>query len=418
MGDGERQGVVGTLRAMSPEESGGDDAPEPDDVPSSPRPDPLDRPWVHPTELSSFVASPELPPRETRPREWAIGIGSAVAASVATVLVLVAFGALGGRHRSPLPPPVVTSPNDVIDYAVAKRVGAVIAPSVVTVRAGGESPKPVGSGVVVQSNRVMTAAHVLAGATKVDIVTLEGMNLAARIVGADPQTDLALLEVNGGDLALAPVGSASPLQVGQTVVAVSAPRGTTYRLGINVISDQNVMADTGTGIDVAGLVETGISVTPDMAGGALVDQNGSVVGILTHPAESALSAVGANGLAIPASTMADVEDQFDASGKVSHGWMGVLCGSEDADRPGGGATIRAVVDGSPAAKAGLEPNDVVVRAGGQPVSGRADLVAASRGLHPGDPLPIQYLRDQRTKTVTVTLVAGDPQLLAFAPDMG
>ncbi len=404
---------------MSPEESGGDGAPEPDDVPNGPRPDPLDRPWVHPTELRSFVPSAESPTHETRPREWAIGIGSAVAASIATVLVLVAFGALGGRHRSLLPPPVVTSPNDVIDYAVAKRVGTVIAPSVVTVRAGGESPEPVGSGVVLRSNQVMTVAHLLAGATKVDIVTPEGENLAARVIGSDPQTDLALLEVDRGDLLLAPVGSATPLQVGQTVVAVSRVHELSYRLGINVVSGQNVMADTGTGVHVAGLVEIGISVTPDMAGGALVDQNGSVVGILTHPAGAAPSTLGADGLAVPVSTIRDVEAQLDAIGKVSHGSMGVLCNADDADRPGGGATLAVVLPASPAAKAGLVPDDVIVRAGGQRVSGRADLVAASRSLRPQDPLDIQYLRGGHPKSTTVILGAGDLQVLAaYAPDMG
>src|SRR4051812_7095028 len=210
---------------MSPEESGGDGAPEPDDVPSGPPPNPLDRPWVHPTELSSFVPSPELPPRETRPREWAIGIGSGVAATVATVLILVAFGALGGRHRAAIPPPVVSSPNDVIDYSVARRVGAVIAPGVVTVRTGGDTPKPVGSGVVVQSDRVMTAAHLLNGATRVDVVTQTGATLNAKVIGTDPQTDLALLDVGDGDLILAPLGSPTPLPIGQTVVAVTATRG-------------------------------------------------------------------------------------------------------------------------------------------------------------------------------------------------
>jgi S1-C subfamily serine protease len=403
---------------MSPEESGGDGAPEPDDVPSGPRPDPLDRPWVHPSELRSFVATPEAPPHEVRPREWAIGIGSAVAAIVATVLVLVAFGTLGGRHRSPLPPPVVSSPSDVIDYAVAKRVGAVIAPSVVTVRVGGDAPAPIGSGVVLQSDRVMTAAHLLAGATKVDIVTPTGERLDAKVVGADPQTDLALLAVTGGDLALAPLGSANPLQVGQPVVAVTATKDIHYKLGINVVSDRNLMVDTGTGVDIAGLVETGITVTPDMAGGALVDQYGSVVGILTHPAAASPYA-GANGLAIPASTVHDVQDQLDNSGKVSHGWMGVVCSKDDADRPEGGATITVVVPGSPAAKAGLAPDDIVVQAGGEPVSGRADLVAASRSLRPQDPLDVRYLRAGKSRTTTVNLGAGDPQVLAaYAPDMG
>src|SRR5690242_17443383 len=119
---------------MAAEDSGGDGAPEPDDAPSGPPPDPLDRPWVHPSELRSFVSTPTAPPREPRPREWAIGVGSAVAAVLATILVLVAFGALGGRHRSPIPPPVVTDPGDVVDYAIAEQVGNAVAGSVVLVR--------------------------------------------------------------------------------------------------------------------------------------------------------------------------------------------------------------------------------------------------------------------------------------------
>lgn len=398
---------------MCPED-GGDGTPEPDDVPSGPRPNPLDRPWVHPTELSSFVTSPDPPTREARPREWAIGIGSAVAAVIATVLVLVAFGSLGGRNRSPLPPPVVSGPNDVIDYGVAKRVGAVIAPSVVTVRTGGDTTNAVGSGVVVQSDRVMTAAHLVAGATKVDVVTADGQQLAAKVLGADPQTDLALLEVSGGGLKVAPIAGAGPPQVGQTVVAVSRTHTTKYQVGINIVSDRNVLAATGTGIDVAGLVETGLKVTPDMAGGALVDQYGIVVGILTFA-----PGVSPNGVAIPSSAVHDVEDQLDNSGKVSHGWMGVSCSKDDADLPQGGATVVSVLVGSPAANAGLAAHDVITRAGGARVSGRADLVAASRALRPQDPLDVQYVRDGKAKTVTVTLGAGDPQVMAtYGPDMG
>ena len=97
-----------------------------------------------------------------------------------------------------------------------------------------------------------------------------------------------------------------------------------------MVSDRDVMVDAGTGIDVAGLLETGITVSPDMAGGALVDQDGSVVGLLTYA-----PAPGAGGLAIPVASMRDVEDQLDStgsSGKVVHGWLGVLCSKDDADR--------------------------------------------------------------------------------------
>jgi S1-C subfamily serine protease len=399
---------------MSPEEAAGDGEPEPDDPASGPPPNPLDRPWVHPSELSSFVATPDAPARETRPREWAVGIGAAVAAVLATVLVLVAFGALGGRHRSPLPPPVVTNAGDVIDYSVAERVGAVVAPSVVTVKVGGETTKPVGSGVVLKSDRVITAAHLLTGASDVEVSTTTGDNLKARVVGVDPQTDLALLAITGGDLQLATLGSWSPPRVGQTVVAVTAA-GNHHRVGINVVSDLDVMVDTGTGIDVAGLLETGIAVSPDMAGGALVDPDGNLVGILTRPATT-----GPAGLAIPVALVRDVEDQLDSSGssgKVTHGWLGVVCDPDDAEQPGGGARIDAVMSGSPAEKAGLQPGDVVVRADGSMVGGRPELVAAVRSLRPQDSLALQYERDGRTRALTVNLGASDPQVLTYFPAM-
>jgi S1-C subfamily serine protease len=398
---------------MAGEEGGGDGAPEPDDAPGGPPPNPLDRPWVHPSELSSFVSTPAVATREARPREWSIGMGSAFAAVIATVLVLVAFGALGGRNRSPLPPPIVTHPDDPIDYSVAERVATVIAPSVVVVRAGGDATKPVGSGIVVKSDRIVTTAHQLSGATNVDVVTRTGAVLPAKIVGADAQTDVALLAVTGGDLQLAPLGAANGLRVGQTVVAVNATHGGSYQVGIDVVSDNNALVDTGTGIDVAGLVETGLRVTPDMTGGALVDRDATVVGILTHAA-----AAGPDGLAIPISTVRDVVDQLDTSGKVTHGWIGVICNAEDADRPQGGAQIQVVMDASPAKKAGLAAGDVVARAGGEAIGGRSDLLAVVRTLRPGDPLDLQYVRGGHTHTVTVTIGAGDPRLLGAWPAMG
>jgi S1-C subfamily serine protease len=398
---------------MSAEDSEGEGAPEPDDTPSGPPPDPLDRPWVHPSELRSFVSTPTAPPREPRPREWAIGIGSAVAAVLATILVLVAFGALGGRHRSPIPPPVVTSPGDVVDYAVAERVGAAVAATVVMVRVRTpDGTRPAGSGVAVASDRVITAAHNLGGATDVVVVTNLGTELTAKVLGSDPQTDLALLSVSGGGLHLAQLGNSGPPRVGQTVVAVSA--GPHPRVNIDVVSDRDVMVDAGPGPDVAGLLETGIPVTAEMSGGALVDPDGNLVGILTRAASGT-----PDGLAIPVSMVRDVRDQLEGSGKVTHGWMGVVCAEDPAEsRPQGGAVVQTVVPGSPAADAGLMPGDVIVRAAGRLVSARPDLVAAVRSLRPQDPLDVQYLRDDRTRTATVTLKAGDPAFFIYAPAMG
>ena len=93
------------------------------------------------------------------------------------------------------------------------------------------------------------------------------------------------------------------------------------------------------------------------------------------------------------STVRDVRDQLDGSGKVTHGWMGVVCDKDAAEsQPQGGADVQMVWPGSPAADGGLMPGDVVVRAAGTPVSGRPDLVAAVRALRPQDPLDLQYVR--------------------------
>jgi S1-C subfamily serine protease len=398
---------------MAADESEGEGAPEPEDTPNGPPPDPLDRPWVHPSELRSFVSTPPAAPREPRPREWAIGIGSAVAAVLATVLVLVAFGALGGRNRSPLTPPIVTSPGDVVDYAVAEQVGNAVASSVVQVRLrtpGGT--RRVGSGVVVSSDRVITAAHNLGNATDVVVVTNVGNALDAKVVGTDPQTDLALLSIAGADLPLVQISGSGVPRIGQTVVAVSADPHP--RVNIDVVSDRDVMVDAGTGIDVAGLLETGIPVTPEMSGGALLDAEGNLVGMLTRAASGS-----PDGLAVPAATVRDVRVQLDGSGKVTHGWMGVVCDEHPAEnRIDGGAVVRTVVADSPADQAGLMPGDVIVRAGGRLVTGRPDLVAAVRALRPQDPLEVQYWRDGRSRTTTLTLKAGDPQWFTYAPAMG
>jgi S1-C subfamily serine protease len=259
----------------------------------------------------------------------------------------------------------------------------------------------------------MTTAHILNGATKVDVITQRGDTLSAKVVGIDPQTDLALLDVEGGDLALASFGSGNPLKVGQTVVAVAATGLTHYSLGINVVSDLNLVADTGTGVPVAGLIDTGIVTNSEMAGGALVDVDGNLVGLLTYPTTGP-----SDGLAVPGNVMRDVEDQLDNSGKVSHGWVGVVYGADATDPPMAGARVQGVFPDSPAKNAGLEPGDVITRAGDFAVSGKTDAIAAVRRLRPQDPLDLTYLRDGHAHNVRVNVVAGDPRLLPIWPEMG
>jgi putative serine protease PepD len=146
------------------------------------------------------------------------------------------------------------------------------------------------------------------------------------------------------------------------------------------------------------MLSVGLATPAENLGGALVDSAGRVVGILAFPTGTAT-------IAIPVAVARDSEVQIETTGSVVHGWLGV--GGDDAsDRPGGGARVGTVVDGSPAAKAGMLVNDVVTSVGPDPISSYADLVAEWRRHHPGDTLTISVRRGDQTKVFTVQLTAG------------
>jgi S1-C subfamily serine protease len=403
---------------MSPDDEDGDEARRDPDVGGGPPPQPADRPWVHPSELQSFVATPAAQGASSRvrPREWAVGFGSAVAASVVTVLVLVAFGALGNGSGSDVPSPSFVGTPSGVDYSIARRIAAETAPSVVTVRVMGAdgSGQPIGSGVVLASDRVVTNAHLVQGASNLDIVTYDGQPLPVKVVGTDPETDLTVLSVAGADLPAVAQGDADGIAVGGTVVAVAANRTGGYRTDIDVISDENRLVDTGSGAMVAGTLETGIQPGAAWAGGALVDASGNLVGILTNT-----STAGVGLVAVPVTAVRDVRDQLEATGTVSHGWLGVVFGDDAVDRPRGGARLGLVIPGSPAAKGGLVKGDVVTDVADQAVHGYADVIAAVRALRPQDPVEVGYVDSSgHAHRARVTLGATDPAVQAYFPVNG
>jgi putative serine protease PepD len=400
---------------MSPDDEEG--AYEPDGVAGGPPPQPADRPWVHPSELQSFVATTPAPAGEARPREWVIGLGSAAAAVVVTLLVLVAFGALGGEHRHDTTPPAFPGAPAVVDYSIAQRVAADTAPSVVTLRVVGADgqAQPVGSGVVVSSDRVVTNAHLVQGAAGLDLVTDEGHQYPARVVGTDPQTDLAVLAVSGVELPAVSQGETTGVDVGTTVIAVAATRAGSYRADIDVISDENRMVDAGSGTLVAGLLETGIQPGSAWSGGALVDSVGNLVGVLTQ----ADSPSGLGLVAIPMAAVRDVRDQLEVNGTVNHGWLGVVFGDDAVERPHGGAKVAVVIPGSPADKGGLVKGDIVTNVGDEKVGGQADAVAAVRALRPQDPIEVGYVDPTgQSHRAHATLATPDAAAQAFFPTAG
>jgi putative serine protease PepD len=394
--------AICTLREVSGPE-GGESASEPDDDPSGPRPNPMDRPWVHPSELRSFVPSP-LPEPQARPREWVIGLVSAGVGVAVTLLVLVAFGAFGERNRASIPPPVLTNPKAVVDYGVAVRVSEEVSPSVVTLQTTGDQTVALGSAVAVRSDRVLTSAHLLFGATALSILTADGRAVGAKLVGADVDTDLALLDVAGADLEYSPLSRTEPT-IGQPVVAVAVPKGRPF-LDMGIVSRRNEMAQWS-GTTMAGLLQAGVGTSADMSGGALFDANGELVGILTSPPGST-----EQGLAVPISVADDVRRQLETSGKVSHGWLGVsLVDSRDSPL---GAKITSVTAESPA-DGKLAVGDIVTRAGGEPITGAGDLIAEWRKRNPGDSLSLLVRRNHVSRTINVTL-SDDPAKATPPPD--
>ena len=396
-GDDQRKHRVGTLRAVA-----GIDDDAGDDDPVGPRPAPSDRPWVHPAELQAFVAAPARTAEPPRPREWVIGLVSAGAGVLVTVLVLVAFGALGGRERSVVPPPVVTVPNSPIDYAVAQRVATSAGPSVVTVttdQLGPDGKAVQGSGVILHTDRVVTSAHFVTGASKVEVSTKDGDTFTAQVIGVDPTTDLCLLLVAGvgpqlpePQLRVVP-GDRRPGDRGRRRAGQRGLDEHRCRPGgeLDLVLRQRHGVGAGAGRDEHG-------DGPRDLGGALFDPDGRIIGILVSTPGGARQ-----GLAVPIDVALDVTAQLERDKSAKHGAIGVVFGADVTGKVTG-ATVAAVVPDGPAAKADtpLEPGDVIVSAGNDPVHGWQDMVAEARRRQPTEQLELGR-RPRASRTLHVRL---------------
>jgi putative serine protease PepD len=364
-----------------------------DERAGGPPPDPSDRTWVHPSELTSFVATRR--PRSSRRARWAaVAAGLAVVAAVAGVVA-------------------VMSVNDTGDSSPQARSGAVqrvvagLAPSVVAVRMARGEDTGRASGVCVQAGQVVTSAHALEGADSVSVVTADGRTLPAALTASDPATDLALLTVDGGSMHPAPLGASAGLDVGQQVIGVAASASGRHRwVDVGEIGSFNRAFVWGPeSVSVPGLIETNMTAGEEHSGGALVDSRGTIVGILVVPPDSSTA-----GLAIPIDLARDVAAQLRARGSARHGWLGVWA-TDDTERVGGGARVQGVVPGSPADDAGLEQGDVIVDVGKAgsttAVASVSQLMSEVGRRKPGERVNVTVFRDRGKRRIAVEL--GDQQ---------
>uniref|UniRef100_UPI003100DF97 DegQ family serine endoprotease n=1 Tax=Neorhizobium sp. EC2-8 TaxID=3129230 RepID=UPI003100DF97 len=270
-----------------------------------------------------------------------------------------------------------------------------------------------GSGVIVDAAKgyVLTNHHVVDGGTEISVTLKDGRQLAAKLVGSDKETDIALLQIEAKNLAAIEIGDSNTLKVGDYVVAIGNPFG----LGQTVTS--GIVSALGrSGLNIEGyedFIQTDASINPGNSGGALVSLDGKLIGVNT----AILSPAGANvgiGFAVPSNMAASVMSQLATQGKVERGRLGI--GIQDltpdiaeALRLGDqrGALIANVERGSPADAAGLKAGDVVTATNGRAVHGATDL-RNRIGLTPaGSKISLTVKRGDDEKVIEVTIAAED-----------
>ena len=264
-----------------------------------------------------------------------------------------------------------------------------------------------GSGVIISADGyVVTNNHVIQGADEVLVSLDDRRELKAKIVGRDPQTDIAVVKVDASDLPAITFADSAKIEVGDRVLAIGNPFGLGETVTTGIVSAKG--RRPGLGLDYEDFVQTDAAINPGNSGGALVDVDGRLIGINTAILSRSGGFQGV-GLAVPANLVSQVVDGLVRNGKVVRGYLGV--GAQDltptiAESLGldgkRGALVAEVQPNSPAAKAGLKNGDVIVALNGQPIEDANRLTFSVGAIPPGTKIDLEVLRDGDMKSLQVT----------------
>ena len=300
------------------------------------------------------------------------------------------------RRRGRVGPPESPDPFDGPDFGPPR----------------GETPRRgAGSGFIIDADgSILTNHHVVERAERIIVKLSDGRTFRARVIGADPDTDIALIKVDGqSGLPVAPLGDSSTLRMGEWVCAIGNPLGYEHSVTVGVVS---FLGRKLFDMALDDYIQTDAAINFGNSGGPLINSRGEVIGINAAISSRASSI----GFAVPINGASAVLPQLRARGRVSRGYMGVGLRDIDQDLERSlqlpvdhGAVVQDITRGSPADRAGLRPYDVIVSLDDRPIANDDQLIREIAGRSPGSPARLQLVRDGHQESVTVKLTERPPR---------
>lgn len=407
-----------------------------------PEPDPSDelyppyvayvRPWSPETGPTTRPTPPPSPAPEPKQRgHLSTGVVAFVAAVLGAFAVVALLAILGVFDDEPVEAAAPAAPaadttvvrevtTEIVTVPTAPGVPEAVAikvvPSVVTVEVGDFDGDTLtlngsGSGVILQDGYIATNHHVIEDASFSRVVLEDGRTYDAEIVGSDAYTDLAVLKVDIEDLRPIEFGSTEDLAIGQMAVAVGNPLGQDggVSLTVGVVSALSRTVDFGDQNSLFGMLQTDAPITSGSSGGALVDEDGRLIGIT---AAIGVSQAGAEGIgyAIPVELVERITNEIIETGTAIHPFIGiygtdyVVTADDGALTPSGAEIAELIGDASPAGDAGFLPGDAIVSVEGAEIRTMEDLVVALRLYYVGDEVLVTVTRDESPISASVLLI--------------
>ena len=265
-----------------------------------------------------------------------------------------------------------------------------------------------GSGVIMSpQGHILTNNHVIEGADEIEVALADGRKSKAKIIGTDPDTDLAVIQIDIADLPAITLGHSDSAQVGDVVLAIGNPFGVGQTVTMGIIS---ALGRNSVGLNTyENFIQTDAAVNPGNSGGALVDVNGNLIGINSAIYSRNGGSLGI-GFAIPTSTIKSVMEAIITNGQVIRGWIGIEPQDITAEMAESfnftqtsGTIVSAVIRGGPADNAGIKPGDILIEINGNKINNRTEMLLQVANLKPESKATFKVIRRAKEMPIVITV---------------